>query len=88
MLARYHRPTHGTGDCRRSGPWSTTWTNYPEQTGTTSLIADVVGSGIGIYGLTELVKVVERRGKDLHLWTSARHAAGPFAVAPAFGAEQ
>jgi hypothetical protein len=39
-----------------------------EQTGTTSLIADAVGSGTGIYGLTELVEVVEEADEDLHDW--------------------
>jgi hypothetical protein len=40
----------------------------PEQTGTTSLVADAVGSGIGIYGLPALVEVVEEADEDLNDW--------------------
>jgi hypothetical protein len=40
----------------------------PEQTGTTSLVADVPGSGIGIYGLPDLLEVVEEADEDLHGW--------------------
>src|SRR4051812_10779578 len=43
----------------------------PEQTGTTSLVADVVGTGIGVYGLSELVQVVEEADEDLHGWEFA-----------------
>jgi len=43
----------------------------PEQTGTTSLVADVVGTGIGIYGLSELVEVVAEADEDLHGWDFA-----------------
>jgi hypothetical protein len=38
----------------------------PDRTGTTSLVADAAGSGIGIYGLSELVEVVEEADEDLH----------------------
>ncbi|UOY02950.1 hypothetical protein [Blastococcus sp. PRF04-17] len=40
----------------------------PDSTGTTSLVADAVGSGIGIYGLTEILEVVEQAEEDLHEW--------------------
>jgi hypothetical protein len=40
----------------------------PEQTGTTSLVANVAGSGIGIYGLPDLVEVLEEADEDLHGW--------------------
>jgi len=40
----------------------------PDQSGTTSLVADVAGSGIGIYGLSDLVDVVEEADEDLHEW--------------------
>ena len=57
----------GPGDCRRGRDLVNDSDDSPEQTGTTSLIADVVGSGIGIYGLTGLVEVVEEADEDLHL---------------------
>jgi hypothetical protein len=40
----------------------------PDSTGTTSLVADVVGSGIGVYALSELVEVIEEADEDLHGW--------------------
>ena len=40
----------------------------PDQEGSMSLVADVVGSGIGVYGLSELVEVVEEADEDLHEW--------------------
>jgi hypothetical protein len=43
----------------------------PEQTGTTSLVVDVVGTGIGVYGLSELVEVVEEADEDLGGWDFA-----------------
>jgi hypothetical protein len=38
----------------------------PDRSGTTSLVADGVDSGIGIYGLSEIVEVVEEADADLH----------------------
>jgi hypothetical protein len=40
----------------------------PDQSGTTSLVADIAGSGIGIYGLSDLVELVEEADEDLHEW--------------------
>ena len=36
----------------------------PEQTGTTSLVAYAPGSGIGIYGLPDLLQVVEEADEE------------------------
>jgi hypothetical protein len=40
----------------------------PDREGAMSLVADVVGSGIGVYALSELVAVVEEADEDLHTW--------------------
>jgi hypothetical protein len=40
----------------------------PDSTGTTSLVADAVSSGIGIYALSELLEVVEEADEDLNEW--------------------
>ena len=37
-------------------------------TGPPSLVADAVGSGIGVYALSDLVEVVEEADEDLHEW--------------------
>lgn len=38
----------------------------PEQTGVTSVVVDAAGSGIGIYGLSDLLEVLEEADPDLH----------------------
>ena len=43
----------------------------PDGEGPMSLVADVVGSGIGVYGVSELVEVVEEADEDLHTWDFA-----------------
>jgi hypothetical protein len=40
----------------------------PDRTGPPDLVADVPGSGIGIYPLDELVEVVDEADEDLNLW--------------------
>jgi hypothetical protein len=42
----------------------------PDRGGPLSLVADVAGSGIGVYGLSELIEVVEEADADLHAWDS------------------
>ncbi|MGY2064999.1 hypothetical protein [Blastococcus sp. SYSU DS0619] len=40
----------------------------PDRSGPLSVVADVVGSGIGVHPLAELVDVVEEADEDLHHW--------------------
>ncbi|MDP5183226.1 hypothetical protein QOZ88_11305 [Blastococcus sp. BMG 814] len=41
----------------------------PDRAGPLSVVADVAGSGIGIYALTDVVEVVEESDEDLHGWS-------------------
>jgi hypothetical protein len=61
---------------RLSGPQSSddlaTLIHYmddsPDGTGPPSVVADAVGSGMGVYALSDLVEVVEEADEDLHEW--------------------